>query len=358
MNDRMCKIHGYRTSKMYRINIICRLFLLFSLLTGCSSGVKEVIEDSYISKQVIVLFSPGGIGDMGYNDQILRGLQTIRQEKNFQLLFSAPSSLEEGEKIFSDWLNMDTGPVECLFILAGNEYEEMACRLLSAINSPNKQVLLFETAKSDIPAYTFRISMEGASYLAGAAAASLINGKAAVLCGSSNDATVNRAATGFTQGFIDHGGTGVDVFYLSDSWQGYAMSDSAYRKTAQLSQSYRFLFPVAGGSNLGVYRYAREFPEAIYTAGMDVDQSGYANQVTCSVVKRIDRLISYYINQWLEGKTMPQHAAYGLESGYIDLVLSPRYSENLLPIVSASREQAIAEESKIDSIYPSYSDKK
>lgn len=358
MNDRVCKIHGYRTGRMYRINIICRLFLLFFLLTGCSSGVKEVIEDSYDSKQVIVLFSPGGIGDMGYNDQILRGLQTIRQEKNFQLLFSAPSSLEEGEKIFSDWLNMDTGPVECLFILAGNEYEEMASRLLPAINSPDKQVLLFETTKSDIPAYTFRISMEGASYLAGAVAASLINGKAAVLCGSSNDATVNRAATGFTQGFIDQGGTGVDVFYLSDSWQGYAMSDSAYRKTAQLSQSYRFLFPVAGGSNLGVYRYAREFPEAIYTAGMDVDQSGYANQVTCSVVKRIDRLIAHYINQWLEGKTMLQHATYGLESGYIDLVLSPRYSESLLPIVSASREQAIAEESKTDSIYPSYSDKR
>lgn len=343
---------------MCKINIVFGLFLLVLLTIGCSSGAEEVAEESYASKQVIVLFSPGGIGDMGYNDQILRGLQTIRQEKNFQLLFSAPSSLEEGGKIFSDWLNMDTGPVECLFILAGNEYEEMASRLLPAINSPDKQVLLFETTKSDIPAYTFRISMEGASYLAGAAAASLINGKAAVLCGSSNDATVNRAATGFTQGFIDQGGTGVDVFYLSDSWQGYAMSDSAYRKTAQLSQSYRFLFPVAGGSNLGVYRYAREFPEAIYTAGMDVDQSGYANQVTCSVVKRIDRLIAHYINQWLEGKTMLQHATYGLESGYIDLVLSPRYSESLLPIVSASREQAIAEESKTDSIYPSYSDKR
>lgn len=336
---------------MFKINIIFRLFLLVVLTIGCSSGAKEVADESYASKQVIVLFSPGGIGDMGYNDQILRGLQTIRQEKNFQLLFSAPSSLEEGEKIFSDWLNMDTGPVECLFILAGNEYEEMACRLLPSIRLPEKQVLLFETMKSDIPAYTFSISMEGASYLAGTAAASLISGEAAVLCGSSNDATVNRAATGFTKGFLDHGGAGVDVFYLSDNWTGYAMSDSAYRKTVQLAQKYRFLFPVAGGSNLGVYRYAREFPKAIYTAGMDVDQSGYADRVTCSVVKHIDRLIIHYINQWLDGEPVPQHATYGLESGYIDLVLSPRYSESLLPVVSASREQAIAEEGKMDRIY-------
>lgn len=334
--------------RMYKMNMIFGLLLLVLLAVGCSGGVGEVTDESYASKQVIVLFSPGGIGDMGYNDQILRGLQTIRLEKNFQLLFSAPSSLEEGEKIFNDWLEMDTGATECLFILAGNEYEEMAYRLLSANGSSEKQVLLFETMRSDIPAYTFSISMEGASYLAGAAAASLISGEAAVLCGSSNDATVNRAATGFTKGFVDNGGTGVDVYYLSDDWTGYAMSDSAYRKTAQLAQTYRYLFPVAGGSNFGVYRYAREYPEAIYTAGMDVDQSGYADRVTCSVVKHIDQLIIYYINQWLEGKTVPQHVTYGLESGYIDLVLSPRYSESLLPIVTASREQAIEEESRLN----------
>ena len=284
------------------IRYIDILFIVSLLILGCSDEKETSWDNPYTSKQAIVLFSPGGIGDMGYNDQILRGIQRVKEEKDFMLLFSSPSSLEEARRIFEDWLDMDTEGIDCLFILGGNEYENMARELLEERKYPDKKVLLFETLNSEIPAYTFSISMYGACYLAGGVVLPFTSDKVAVLCGNSNDATVKSAADGFVKGYTDQGGESADIFCLADDWTGYAMPDSAYRMVARLAGEYSYFFPLAGGSNLGMFRYAREYPDDLYMAGMDVDQSGYSSRITCSVVKNIDRLVGHYLNLWLEGE--------------------------------------------------------
>lgn len=328
------------------IRYIYILFVVSLLIGGCSDEGDSSRDNPYASKQAVVLFSPGGIGDMGYNDQILRGIQRVKEEKDFMLLFSSPSSLEEARRIFKDWLEMDTEGVDCLFVLGGNEYEDMAREFLGGGKYPGKKVLLFETMDSGIPVYTFSISMYGACYLAGGAAVPFTAGKAAVLCGNGNDATVKRAAEGFVKGYTDHGGETADVYFLADDWTGYAMPDSAYRMTARLAGEYDYLFPLAGGSNLGMFRYAREYPDDFYMAGMDVDQSGYSSRITCSVVKNIDRLIGHYLDLWLEDESIPRNEVYGLESGYIDIVVSPRYGETLQPVISSLRDRAVEEENR------------
>ena len=322
------------------------LVVVSLLLVSCSDGEDALRYNPYASKQAIVLISPGGIGDMGYNDQILRGIQQVKEEKDFMLLFSSPSSLEEARRIFGDWLDMDTEGIDCLFILGGNEYEGMARELLKGGKYPDKKVLLFETLDSKIPAYTFSISMYGACYLAGGLAFPFTSDKAAVLCGNSNDATVRRAAEGFVKGYADHGGRSADIYCLADDWTGYTMPDSAYRMVARLAGEYGYFFPLAGGSNLGMFRYAREYPGGFYMAGMDVDQSGYSSRITCSVVKNIDRLIGHYLDLWLEGEPIPRNEVYGLESGYIDIVVSPGYEETLLPIVFSLKDRAVEEENR------------
>lgn len=328
------------------VRYVYMLFVVSLLLVSCSDGEEVSRDNPYASKQAIVLFSPGGIGDMGYNDQILRGIQQMKEEKDFMLLFSSPSSLEEARRIFGDWLDMDTEGIDCLFVLGGNEYENMAREFLEGGKYPDKKVLLFETLDSKIPAYTFSISMYGACYLAGGAVVPFTSDKAAVLCGNSNDATVRHAAEGFVKGYTDHGGGSADVYYLADDWTGYAMPDSAYRMVARLAGKYSYFFPLAGGSNLGMFRYAREYPDDFYMAGMDVDQSGYSSQITCSVVKNIDRLIGHYLDLWLEGEPIPHNKVYGLGSGYIDIVVSPGYEETLRPVVSALKDRAVEEENR------------
>ena len=328
------------------IRYIDIVFIVSLLILGCSDEKETSWDNPYTSKQAIVLFSPGGIGDMGYNDQILRGIQRVKEEKDFMLLFSSPSSLEEARRIFEDWLDMDTDGIDCLFILGGHEYENMARELLDERKYPDKKVLLFETLNSEIPAYTFSISMYGACYLAGGVVLPFTSDKVAVLCGNSNDATVKSAADGFVKGYTDQGGESADIFCLADDWTGYAMPDSAYRMVARLAGEYSYFFPLAGGSNLGMFRYAREYPDDLYMAGMDVDQSGYSSRITCSVVKNIDRLVGHYLNLWLEGESIPRNKVYGLESGYIDIVVSPGYEKTLLPVVASLKDRAVEEENK------------
>ncbi|MEG1402795.1 BMP family ABC transporter substrate-binding protein [Bacteroides sp.] len=323
--------------------------LLIMALVSCSK--EDEAEPIVAMQQVIVLFSPGGVGDMAYNDQILRGVQRVRKDKDFRLLISSPSSVDEAEKIFVDWLKKDAGETKSLFVLAGNEYEQMAVKHLSSGNYTGKEVLLFETRTKDIPqAYTFSITMYGACYLVGGVA-TIFTDRAAVLCANSNDHTVNEGGVGFVKGFTESGGAQAPLFYLSDTWQGYAMPEAAYKKTAELAPQYRYIFPIAGGSNMGVYRYAREYPYGFYTSGMDIDQSQLSTQITSSVVKHIDRLIVDYLTQWLLGEPLPKNRVYGMQSGYIEVVLSSLCREACQSKFDELRSTAIKREEEHEKEY-------
>ncbi len=101
--------------------------------------------------------------------------------------------------------------------------------------------------------------MYGASYIAGSIA-SLFSYQAAVLAANAQDLSIQRSITGFSEGFIDNGETSVSTCYISDNHEGYSMQARAYELTDSLTETHRFIYPIAGGSNQGVYRYSRENP--------------------------------------------------------------------------------------------------
>lgn len=129
--------------------------------------------------------------------------------------------------------------------------------------------------------------------------------------------------------------------YLAEDWTGYVAATKTYQKMTGWSAKYGFIFPVAGGSNSGLYRYSREFGNAPYLAGMDIDQSGLSDKITGSVVKNIDRLIYEYLKEWTATGTMPEDAFYGLESGYVDWQVALRYESLLNGVISVNRQKAI-----------------
>lgn len=336
---------------MPMIRFLQYLFLpLFAItnLAVVSCGDDEGRETEPLTEQklVIALFSPGGLGDRGYNDQILTGLQRVHiNREDCAMLFSSPQSMDDAEKIFADWLDTPSSGMPCLFILASVEYEAMANRLLTERQGEfgeNKSILLFETQQSSsFPAvYTFKIEMYGASYLAGITAAVMGKVTPMSLLGSASDREIRTASDGFADGYRALTGNDADLDWLSEDWHGYTMSQEAYERMADLAARYDFIFPVAGGSNLGIYRYLRDHTDGPHVAGMDIDQSPFSNQIVGSVVKHIDRLVEDGVTAWLNAPTHEDaHWDFGLKSGYIDWQLSSRYAD-LLPVVEQHRKEA------------------
>lgn len=332
---------------MHNIRLISAIAALLTalLFASCKESADEPVTETPVH-QIVFLFSPGGLGDMGYNDCILTGLQRFKLEHPQEDIFMySPQSLDEAEGIFSDWLNRPGSDIHTMFVLASSDYEALAeAYLVDASLSDNKQVLLFESDKDfGVRTSTFQISMYGASYLAGRTAANAVaDGKALIVLANSNDRPISVAKDGFIDGF----GAECDVEYLADDWTGYISSALAYRKMEDWSESYGFIFPVAGGSNSGIYRYSREFAGGPLLAGMDVDQSHLSHRISGSVIKRIDNLIYEYLCEWIETHTLPETGMYGLESGYVDWELSQSFAGEFGAAVESYRNEATAAEQK------------
>lgn len=313
------------------------------LFTSCQSSDEPELESSH--PQIVFLFSPGGLGDMSYNDCILEGVQRFKLEQpETDIYIYSPESLDEAEKIFSDWLVRPESNIPVLFVLATSDYEPIAEKYLKDHSlTANKSILLFESRKryNDPNIHTFQISMYGASYLAGATAAECCGDKKALaLLANDSDTPIGIARDGFIAGFQGD----CDVKYIAEDWTGYIQSYFTYQKMSDWSKEYGYIFPVAGGSNAGIYRYSRENEDSPFLAGMDIDQSGLSNKITGSVIKEIDRLIFEYLMEWSTTGTMPEAQLYGLESGYADWKLSPLYEAEYKDIMEQIRQQAITKE--------------
>ena len=315
------------------------------LMAAACSEVDEPEGSPEVVPQVIFLFSPGGLGDLSYNDCILSGVQQFKKARpDVDVFMYSPPSVEVAERIFTDWLKRPGSNIPVAFVLASSDYEPLADMYVGEYPlTPNKHLLLFESDR-DYGAdriHTFRISMYGASFLAGVTAAECAGEKGAmVLLGSASDSPIEAARYGFADGY----GRDYALEYLADDWHGFIMAPEAYRKMGAWAADYGFVFPVAGGSNIGIYRYSREYADCPYLAGMDVDQSEYSDRITGSVVKHLDRLILEYLEEWLSSGTMPPSRVYGLESGYVDWKLAPLYESRFRDVVGRQREAAIQKE--------------
>lgn len=320
--------------------------LLSVSISSCSDGMDEP-QPPTATPQIIFLFSPGGLGDMSYNDCILEGVQQFKkQHRDVDLFLYSPSKIEESERIFSDWLDRPESDIPVLFVLASSDYENLAADALARKQlTSNKKVLVFESRRDfGEGTSSFQISMFGASFLAGATAASVCKNKAPlIVLANPSDSPISLASDGFNAGY----GKDCKVEYLADDWTGYVAASLAYRRMGEWASSHDFIFPVAGGSNSGIYRYSREVSDCPFLAGVDVDQSALSNRIVGSVVKHIDRLVMEYLSTWLATGLLPESGVFGLESGYVDWSLSQRYRPEYETLVEINRPKAVEKEKEV-----------
>jgi hypothetical protein len=188
--------------KQHWTYLIMTALALCTLLSGCE---KEEAVDAN-ARRVEVVLSPGGVGDQGYNDQILRGLQTAAVRYGFTLAIHIPEEKEQGIQIYNEWLNapLDNDCERSLFVFSGSEYEY----LLDSLPLPQderKDVLMFETERQVEGIYTFFVGCYAASYLAGATSVFDNEGeeqKALVIAANPHDRQVRRAVDGYRDGYL------------------------------------------------------------------------------------------------------------------------------------------------------------
>lgn len=318
----------------------------FALLLFLASCTTEEIRETRPepSRVVRILFSPNGLGDLSYTDDVLRGILREQTQNDFSLEYHSPSDWEEAAKLLARWRQEDTDPGRYYTLLAGSEYEPLARRMLATETSPN--YLLFEVSGPGFGFPTFRMAGYGVSFLAGVAAYTLTGADtAAYLGGQQNEAYIRECYDGFRAGYLHAGGREVAETYLSAASDGFAMPRRAYQMADSLFRLYPFLYAVAGGSNNGVYKYLREHPASEgYTAGVDVDQSAYSDRIIGSALKNIGACTADYLRRWSHAEANPLYTLYDLQSGYVAFQVAEAYREGLGEVVQNHVELAIAQE--------------
>lgn len=328
---------------------VFRLCVSVCALWACTD--IEHIDTPSPGQKVCVLFAPNGLGDNGYNDQILRGVVQFANNGEFanvEVDYYNPMSLNDGVRIIDEWCDTTLEKKNSLLVLASAVYKDTLTSRLQRkpLDTSCRQVLMFETDEVNLLGVTtFNMSMYGVAYMAGAVANEM-RSKPLIALANREDEVMTVVADGFKAGFNAYNDEkrAVDAVYLSDAGDGYAMADSVYRLMHDWSMHYSFIFPVMGGSNMGVFRYLREYPHGVSTVGTDVDQSHLCNPMVGCMVKHIDWVVEEYLERWTAGEELPKHVLYGLESGYVDWVPSYNFEGVFDETLIRARMEAIEKE--------------
>ena len=315
------------------------IFFFLILLAGCG---KENFDFSHARVEAVL--SPQGVGDQGYNDKILRGLQQASLKYGFTLAVHVPNEKEQAIHIYEDWLNTtpDDDCERSLFVFSGSEYEYLLEKL-TLPDDTRKDVLMFETEREIDGIYTLFVGSYAASYLAGATSVFDSEGeeqKALVIAANPHDRQVKRAVDGYRDGYLAAGGDGCDVHYLSEEPDGgYRMQDETYHYCMEQQGNYVCYFAAAGASNKGLYRFSRESLNV--AVGMDDDMGLFSFLISISVVKHMDRVVVDVLGDLLNNRNIPYHQKFTYSSGYEELVYSREVTDDWFLDISDIRNRII-----------------
>lgn len=331
--------------KQTKVTLFLKISLAITLLWLTSACEKESPVPTP-EPTVRVLIASSGLGDLSYNDNILRGILEAQKEFHFRLEYISPSNNQEAEQILRSWQAEGDNPNTHFTILAASEYEEPARKIMP--EAPVNNYLMFDTKADNLTIPVFHFTGYGVSFLAGVAAYQKVNADTAVyLGGQQHESFIKECFAGFRDGYKHAGGKGVIELYLSDTQKGFAMPKRAYIMADSLYRLYPFIYAMAGNSNNGIYEYLRENPIG-YTAGVDTDQSAYSDRIIGSMIKEVGRCVKDYIGAWLRGEKLPMRKWYTLESEFMTFQIAEPYKQELEKIVEENLPNAINKEKEYE----------
>ncbi len=332
------------------------LIFVVALLTSCAKGDVIYIDDDeeWLTDQrplVFFLYAEEDLGDLGYADNVYRGVVRASDSNNL-LLSCVETSSEVFEKTFDSFLSVLSNLEEdrrILVVVFNKGYEEIYHSYEDSIKQIDDVDILFvESSDSTLSSYTLNCEDYGVYYLAGCVVGSGLSDVSRILLVSANG--TNMILEGMRRGFCDgitasNSEIEVSNYYISDSSNyGYDAEDILYEYSDEINKKYQLVLPLCGGSIQGLLRYNREHSESFYTIGVDVDMQAYSSKVPFSVVQRLDGAVEKWINRWAKGESQERHQSYGLADSYTGIVVSEGYRNQLDEVVSQYLQTAIGKE--------------
>ncbi len=282
------------------------------------------------TRQIVMMTAVNGLGDHGYVDLILLGAERVylHLPEDVYMLFYSPASFEQAEQTVDYYAHEGATAYEnTLIVLAGADYQSVALKYMNDTTmNPRVDILAFEM--DELPQgynadriAVFSVDMYEASYNAGISVAKM-GFQSPLIWLANENYILQLARDGFSDGYFFETKMRPDTAMLSEDWHGYGMPNVTYQQMEEKSKKYDFIYPVMGGSNMGIYRYLREHSDGPKVAGMDVDQSQYASNVIGSLVKHMDQLVEKYLNDWLNHIPWKRYEKFEANSGYIEWMLT------------------------------------
>lgn len=345
------------THSLYKNHLLYAVFLAFLCACGNSSSVSSEEAEKANVYSILTVFSPDGLGDLSYNDNIYRGFrEAINAHENLAVETYTPTDEDDAEHVIEQWFAEKSKPAvsgyvkKRLLVLTDASFETLLKKHGDWRNAKGDEILWLDSRNLDsLNVFSRYNSLFGVSHLAGQVVHKLGVNKAASVLANAKLEPLKQSLDGFVAGFREAGGKfdSGDIYYLAqNASEGFNFADSLYRLSYKLdSIGYRFVFPVAGGSSAGILRYTREFADSnsFYTCGMDTDQQAYSKRVVFSLVKRMDLVVKDFINQWLSDSTLELTRTYGLLDDYTDFVIADAFKD---ANIDYAKEREIAAEAE------------
>lgn len=322
-----------------RIIVLLTLSLMVASLYFSACG-EDSDNKSDSPLRVYLMLPFAGLGDRSFADGAYEGLVHASLDMNiYKKAFKASTTEEAREELFT---LIDSPKIGREMIIAvGYDYtsllEEAECdyggRPVVFLDS---SLDYCENLKSVV------YSTFAPSFLAGVAAMEVSQMKAAGAIGGMDIPPVNTFIRGFQAGVEWAGGRYIGTAYVSEEVNGFWSPATAQTIAETMYREADIVFPVAGGSNSGVFEAAKN-GENRYALGVDSDQSYLGKGIIIgSVVKRLDVSVYEAIREVAQGSFTPGTFDVGLEEQETEFLVNEVFEDYVREAIENARDAAVA----------------
>jgi basic membrane protein A len=327
--------------KTVKCLIVC-VMVLSTFLTGCQkkeSAASAAAGQSAASPQkVAMMFGLGGIGDKGFNDDGLRGLEMAKQQLGIDYQYVEPREIAEFEGHLRSFARSGQ-----YALVMGIGFDQASAMTTVAKEFPSQQFAIIDGMGDNLPnlaSVLFRDNEK--TYMVGVIAAMTTKTNKLGFVGGMDIPSINMFAAGYRAGIqAVNPAIQLNIRYVgawNDTNTGKELARQLYDTGADI------VYVAAGGSGLGVFSAAADTSKL--AIGCDVNQiPNDPAHIFLSSIRRVDNTVLGEIKKTLDGQFQGGLVSVGLKEGaltYTTEGAQVKTPQNIIDMAEQARQDIIS----------------